>query len=55
MEEVIVEGLDYEDFVVLKEILTKCTFFTYDQQQQLVDNSIIVEKIDKIIQVFQDE
>jgi hypothetical protein len=55
MEEVIVEGLDYQDFVSLKNILTKCTSFTPDQQQQLVDNSILVEKIDKILQVFNDE
>ena len=52
MEEVIVEGLDYEDFVSLKEILTKCTSFTPVQKQQLVDNSILIEKIDKILQVF---
>tara|TARA_R110000751_G_scaffold54534_4_gene117337 strand:+ start:7261 stop:7425 length:165 start_codon:yes stop_codon:yes gene_type:complete len=52
MEEVIVEGLDYEDFVSLKKILTKCTSFTPGQEQQLADNSILIEKIDKIIQVF---
>jgi|TARA_R100000152_G_C6750749_1_gene174407 hypothetical protein len=52
MEEVIVEGLDYEDFVSLKSILTNCTSFTSEQQQLLVDNTIIVEKIDKILQVF---
>ena len=52
MEEVIVEGLDYEDFASLKEILTKCTSFTPEQKQHLADNCILIEKIDKIIQVF---
>jgi|TARA_R110002012_G_scaffold151454_3_gene311385 hypothetical protein len=52
MEEVIVEGLDYEDFVSLKTILTKCTSFNVDEGQLLADNTIIVEKIEKIIQVF---
>jgi hypothetical protein len=55
MEEIIVEGLDYEDFVSLKKILTSCTSFTIQQQQLLVDNSILVEKIDKILQVFDNE
>ena len=52
MEEVIVEGLDYEDFVSLKTILTKCTSFTPEQKQQLVDNCILIKKVDKIIQIF---
>ena len=36
MEEVIVEGLDYEDFVALKTILTECTSFTGDQKEYFV-------------------
>tara|TARA_R100000315_G_C5131688_1_gene75265 strand:- start:95 stop:292 length:198 start_codon:yes stop_codon:yes gene_type:complete len=52
MEEVIVEGLDYDDFASLKTILTKCTSFTSEQQKLLADNSILVQKIDKILNVF---
>ncbi len=52
MEEVIVEGLDYEDFVSLKDILTKCTSFSAKQGQQLADNLVILDKIERILQVF---
>ena len=43
MEEVIVEGLDYEDFVSLKTILTECTVFNTNQGQHLADNTILIE------------
>ena len=52
MEEIIVEGLDYEDFAILKEILTTCTSFSPEQKQELLNNSIIIGKIDRILQVF---
>jgi len=51
-EEIIVEGLDYEDFIALKQILTKCTTFSSQEEQELLDNTIIIEKIDKILEVF---
>tara|TARA_R110002050_G_scaffold48201_1_gene111978 strand:+ start:57 stop:221 length:165 start_codon:yes stop_codon:yes gene_type:complete len=54
MEEVIVEGLDYEDFVALKAILTKCTAFTGDQKEEFVNSTVLLEKIEKIIQVFKE-
>jgi hypothetical protein len=52
MEEVIVEGLDYEDFVSLKEILSNNTAFKYNEAELYADNTILIEKIEKIIQVF---
>ena len=51
-EEIIVEGLDYEDFIALKQILTECTTFSSQQEQQLLDNTILIEKIEKILEVF---
>ena len=53
MEEVIVEGLDYEDFVSLKLILTECTLFNTTQFQYLTDNNILLEKIEKILLCIQ--
>ena len=52
MEEVIVEGLDYEDFVTIKKILINNTSFKYNQKDLLSNNLIILEKIEKIIEVF---
>jgi|TARA_R100001594_G_scaffold48838_2_gene81731 hypothetical protein len=52
MEEVIVEGLDYEDFIVLKEILSNKTSFKAQDQELYTNNLIILEKIEKILQVF---
>ena len=52
MNEVIVEGLDYEDFVALKQILTECTVFSATQQEELNNNSVLLQKIEEIIQVF---
>ena len=54
MEEVIVEGLDYEDFVALKAILTECTSFTGEQKECFVNNTVLLEKIEKIIRVFEE-
>ena len=54
MDEVIVEGLDYEDFVALKTILTECTSFTNHQQKDFVNSTVLLEKIEKIIQVFKE-
>jgi hypothetical protein len=52
MEEVIVEGLDYEDFISLKEILSNNTTFKYSESKLYADNIVLIEKIEKIIQVF---
>tara|TARA_R110001583_G_scaffold11403_3_gene51619 strand:- start:4445 stop:4609 length:165 start_codon:yes stop_codon:yes gene_type:complete len=52
MNEVIVEGLDYEDFVALKKILTDCTVFSAVQQEELGNTSVLLQKIEEIIQVF---
>jgi len=52
MEEIIVEGLDYEDFISLKEILSNNTSFKYNEGELYADNTILIEKIEKIIQVF---
>ena len=52
MDEVIVEGLDYEDFVSLKSILTECTLFNAEQGKQLSENTVLIQKIEKILQVF---
>tara|TARA_R100001244_G_scaffold63329_1_gene52676 strand:- start:1104 stop:1268 length:165 start_codon:yes stop_codon:yes gene_type:complete len=54
MDEVIVEGLDYEDFVALKTILTECTSFTGEQKKEFVNSTVLLEKIEKIIQVFKE-
>lgn len=55
MEEVIVEGLNFEDFVTLKEVLSNNTSFKYSESQLHADTNILIEKIDKILQVFDDE
>jgi len=54
MEEVIVEGLDYEDFAALKTILTECTTFIRDKKEEFNNSTILLEKIEKIIQVFKE-
>jgi hypothetical protein len=54
MEEVIVEGLDYEDFIALKTILTECTSYTGNQKKEFVNSTVLLEKIEKIIQVFEE-
>ena len=52
MEEVIVEGLNYEDFIALKKILTECTIFSATQKEEIANNSVLLQKIEEIIQVF---
>jgi hypothetical protein len=54
MEEIIVEGLDYEDFKSLKTILLENTYFKQNNAQLLADNNILIQKIEKIIQVFEE-
>jgi len=54
MEEVIVEGLDYEDFKTLKEILCNNTTFKFSDSSLFANNIILIEKIEKIIQVFEE-
>ena len=52
--EVIVEGLDYKDFVILKEILTSHTLYTIGQTAKIDETKIILDKIEEIIQVFEE-
>tara|TARA_R110002020_G_scaffold95882_5_gene229759 strand:- start:116 stop:280 length:165 start_codon:yes stop_codon:yes gene_type:complete len=54
MEEVIVEGLDYEDFITIKHLLTNNTVFKQSEIELLSNSSIVLEKIEKIIQVFKE-
>jgi|TARA_Y100000592_G_C5302090_1_gene235997 hypothetical protein len=54
MEEVIVEGLDYEDFVTLKKILKNNTHFKFSDTNLFANNAILIEKIEKIIEVFEE-
>ena len=42
MEEVIVEGLNFEDFVTLKDILLNNTSFNYKQYQLHADTGILI-------------
>ncbi len=51
MEELIVEGLDYEDFVNLKEYLLKLSF-NVDELEELVKVKTIIDKLDQIIDAF---
>ncbi len=52
MEEIIVEGLDYEDFTTLKEILSNNTFFKSTDSNLFANNAILIEKIERIIKAF---
>ena len=51
MEELIVEGLDYEDFVNLKEYLLKLSF-NVDELEELEKVKDIIGKLDQIIDAF---
>lgn len=51
MEELIVEGLDYEDFVNLKEYLLKLSF-NVDELEELVKVKDIIGKLNQIIDAF---
>ena len=51
MEELIVEGLNYEDFVNLKEYLLKLSF-NVDELEELVKVKDILGKLDQIIDAF---
>ena len=51
MEELIVEGRDYEDFVNLKEYLLKLSF-NVDELEELVKVKDIIGKLDQIIDAF---
>lgn len=55
MKEVIVEGFDYEDFVALKSILTNNTTFTSSEQEKFANSQALIEKAEKIIQIFNEE
>ena len=51
MEELIVEGLDYEDFVNLKEYLLKLSF-NVDELDEIAKVKDIIGKLDQIIDAF---
>lgn len=51
MEELIVEGLDYEDFVQLRDLLLKLSF-NVDELEELVKVKDIIGKLDQIIDAF---
>mgnify|MGYP003115316999 CR=1 FL=1 len=53
-DEVIVEGLDYQDFVILKNILKSHTSFTVEQTTEIEETKILLDKIGEIIQVFEE-
>ena len=52
MEELIVEGLDYEDFVVIKKVLENNTTFTTEEREDYANTLTLIEKVNKIIEVF---
>jgi len=54
MDEVIVEGLDYEDFKSLKTILSEHAYFKPCNAELYADSEILIKKIEKIIQVFEE-
>ena len=54
MEEIIVEGLNYEDFVDLKEILSNNTNFSAKERNLYNSNCNLIERIDQILQAFED-
>jgi|TARA_R100001163_G_C5064418_1_gene202020 hypothetical protein len=54
MDEVIVEGLDYEDFKALRDILKDNTIFKFSETELFANNIILIEKIEKIIEVFEE-
>jgi|TARA_R110000824_G_scaffold260336_4_gene448988 hypothetical protein len=53
-DEIIVEGLDYCDFVILKNILKSHTSFSIDQATEIEQTNILLDKIEEIIQVFKE-
>lgn len=51
MEELIVEGLNYEDFVELKKFLLKLSF-SPEELEKLLKAKDIIDKLDQIIDAF---
>lgn len=54
MDEVIVEGFDYEDFVTLKRVLENNTVFTTSDEKDYINTLTLIKKADKIIEVFEE-
>lgn len=52
MEELIVEGLNYEDFVALKKILEKNTIFHPTETEDFGNALTLIEKINEILKIF---
>jgi len=51
MDEIVVEGLNYEDFVFVKEQLLKTTFNVNDLEE-VIKTKDIINKLDQIIDAF---
>ena len=54
MDEVIVEGFDYEDFVTLKRVLENNAVFTTSDEKEYINALTLIKKADKIIEVFEE-
>ena len=54
MEEIMVEGLNYEDFVDLKEILSNNTNFSAQERKLYDSNCNLIEKVDQILKAFEE-
>ena len=51
MKEIVVEGLDYEDFIFIKKLAEKATF-SVSEELDFVNNKTLIEKIDQILKAF---
>ena len=54
VNEVIVEGLDYQDFLDLKNIINNCTVFNCTQESELQESKALLAKIDEILRIFEE-
>ena len=54
MEEIIVEGLDYEDFQALLKILNNNTIFKSSEKELFANNIVLINKVEKILEVFEE-
>tara|TARA_R100000005_G_C4956311_1_gene174715 strand:- start:931 stop:1095 length:165 start_codon:yes stop_codon:yes gene_type:complete len=54
MEEIIVEGLDYEDFQALLNILKNNTNFKSSDKEFFASSIVLIDKIEKILDVFEE-
>ena len=54
MDELIVEGFDYEDFITLKKILQNNTTFAPKEKEELANTLTLIEKANRVIEVFEE-